>query len=166
MELYLLRHAVAVKRQARRPGGDRGRRLTRGGIRKMRRIARALRALEIRADLILSSPFLRARETAEIIAAELGSPDPELTAYLEPGVATERLCAFLSRRAGKARRVFLVGHEPALSVLASVLVSGGEQMQMVMKKGGVCRLRVGRLRCGRCAELEWLLTPRVLAQMR
>ncbi len=164
MELYLVRHAIAAKRRMVRR--DRDRPLTEGGIRKMRRIARALCVLGIRADLILSSPLRRARETAGILAAELGSPDPEPTPFLEPGVTTERLCAFIIRRAGRARRVFLVGHEPALSILASVLLSGEAQTQLTMKKGGVCKLRVDRLRCGRCAVLEWLLTPRVLAKMR
>lgn len=161
MELFLVRHANAVKRQEWMPRRDRSRPLTKSGVRKMRRIARGMRALDMKADLILSSPFLRARETAEIIVAELGIPVLELTQDLEPGADVNRLCTFLGRRAGDVRGVVLVGHEPALSSLVSLLL-GGKGM-VAMKKGGLCKLRIGRLRCGRCAVLEWLLPPQVLA---
>ncbi len=163
MELYLVRHANAVKREAWVPRRDKSRPLTKNGARKMRRIARGMRALGIRADLILSSPFLRARETAEIIAAELEIPALELTRHLEPAADVNRLCAFLGRRTESAESVVLVGHEPGLSSLVGLLLGG--KGTAVMKKGGLCKLRVGRLHCGPCAVLEWLVPPRVLAGM-
>lgn len=163
MELYLLRHAISEKR---RPRGDRDRALTDDGIRKMRRIARGLRTLDVRADRILSSSLRRARQTAEIVAEELGSVVPETTPFLDPGADGERLCGFLARRAEEAERIILVGHEPALGVLASVLLSGDRRMRIVMKKGGICKLRINRLRWGRCATLVWLLSPRVLEGLK
>ncbi len=162
MELYLVRHANAVKREAWVPRRDRSRPLTKSGARKMRRIARGMRALGIRADLILSSPFLRARETAEIIAAELEIPALELTRHLEPAADVNRLCTFLGKRAESAESVVLVGHEPALSSFVSLLL-GGERAAAV-KKGGLCKLRIDRLRCGPCAVLEWLVPPRALVR--
>jgi phosphohistidine phosphatase len=59
----------------------------------------------------------------------------------------------------------LVGHEPYLSGLISLLVSGDSDCRIVMKKGGLCKLSVGTLKHGRCAALEWLLTPKQLAAM-
>lgn len=166
MELYLLRHAIAEKRQSRQPRRDRDRPLTDDGIRKMRRIARGLRILDVGADLILSSSLRRARQTAEIVAAELGSAVPELTPFLDPGADGERLCVFLARRAQEAEKIILVGHEPALSGLASMLLSGDQRMRIVMKKGGICKLCIDRLRWGRCATLVWLLSPRVVEGLK
>lgn len=130
----------------------------------MRRVARGLRALDVRVDLILSSPLCRARQTAEIVAAELGIPVLEVTRHLEPGAEPDRLVSFLERRAGGAGVIVLVGHEPGLSSLVSMLLGGGGRM--AMKKGGLCKVRIDRLRRGRRAILEWLLTPRHLAGMR
>jgi phosphohistidine phosphatase SixA len=58
--------------------------------------------------------------------------------------------------------VLLVGHEPYLSAFIALLCAGGEPLSVTLKKGGLCRLEVERLRCGRCASLEWLLPPRLL----
>jgi phosphohistidine phosphatase SixA len=58
--------------------------------------------------------------------------------------------------------VLLVGHEPYLSGLISLLCTGGPDLALTMKKGGLCRLGVEVLSCGQCATLEWLLSPRVL----
>jgi phosphohistidine phosphatase len=162
MELFLLRHAIAVARQGQSVHCDRERPLTRDGIRRLRRVAHGMRTLHIFPDRILTSSFLRARETAEIVAAELGCKAPEPTPHLEPGGDPESLLALLSERADAAQRILLVGHEPALSSLASMLLSGDARMQITMKKGGLCKLRIDHLRCGRCARLVWLLTPRQL----
>jgi phosphohistidine phosphatase SixA len=61
--------------------------------------------------------------------------------------------------------VLLVGHEPYLSGLVSLLASGGATLTVVMKKGGLCKLTTGSLIHGRCATLEWLLTPKQMALM-
>jgi phosphohistidine phosphatase len=165
MELYLLRHAIAVDREERSPRRDRERSLSREGIRKMRTIAHGMRVLRISPDLILSSPFLRARATADIVAAELGCKTPELTRHLEPGGDSERLLALLQERTHAAQCILLVGHEPALSSLASTLLTGDDGMQMTMKKGGLCKLCIDQLRYGQCATLVWLLAPRQLMSM-
>jgi phosphohistidine phosphatase len=66
----------------------------------------------------------------------------------------------------KPQRVLLVGHEPDLSRLVSVLISGGSDGAIELKKGGLCKLTVDRLAFGQCATLNWLLTPKQLRQLR
>src|SRR5258708_1648062 len=72
MNLFILRHAIAEPRGTPTPGGDSQRRLTSAGKTKMRRAARGMRSLGLEFDLILSSPYLRASETAEIVAEVFG----------------------------------------------------------------------------------------------
>ena len=60
---------------------------------------------------------------------------------------------------GRCDRVLLVGHEPGLSRLISVLLSGKQSLAITMKKGGICKLVMPGLRYGRCASLEWLVNP-------
>ena len=66
---------------------------------------------------------------------------------------------------GPPQDVLLVGHEPDLGQLASLLLTGGDALGMQFKKGGVARLSMETLRAGRCATLEWLLTSRQLEMM-
>jgi phosphohistidine phosphatase len=165
MELYLLRHAIAVRREGFSPLRDHERPLTREGIRKMRRIARGMARLRISPDLILTSPFLRASQTAEIVAAELGCNGPEPTPHLRPGGDLQDLLALLRKRDRDAACILLVGHSPALGILASVLLTGDDRLQMTMKKGGLCKLRIDRLDRSPRATLLWLLTPRQLMSL-
>jgi phosphohistidine phosphatase len=165
MELYLLRHAIAVEREGFSPPRDRERPLTREGIRRMRRIAHGMAGLRISPDLILTSPFLRASQTAEIVAAELGCKVPEALPHLQPGGDLQDLIAVLRERIRTAPCILLVGHAPALGILASVLLTGDDRMQMTMKKGGLCKLRIDRPDRSPCATLHWLLTPRQLMRL-
>lgn len=165
MELYLLRHAIAVEREGLSPLRDRERPLTREGIRRMRRIARGMAGLRISPDLMLTSPFLRALQTGEIVAAELGCKVPEVTPHLEPGGDLQGLITLLQKRSRTASSILLVGHSPALGILASVLLAGDDRMQMTLKKGGLCKLRIDRMDRGPCATLLWLLAPRQLMSL-
>jgi phosphohistidine phosphatase len=72
---------------------------------------------------------------------------------------------FLDRLQPTPESVLLVGHEPFLSGLISLLATGHEGFCVVMKKGGLCKLTIEALRHGRCATLEWLLTPKQMALM-
>ena len=69
----------------------------------------------------------------------------------------------LARLRGEPGRLLLVGHEPYLSSLVGILIGGQKTVGIRLKKGGLCRLDTGKLILGRCAELEWLLTPQHLA---
>ena len=164
MELYILRHAIAVDPGTPGYADDSQRPLTPEGRKKMRRIAQGMKALELKFNLILSSPYLRAKETAEIAAEILQArPRVKFSDELAPDGNPKILIKSLTR---SPERVLLVGHEPYLSSLAGRLISGTASVNLKLKKGGLCKLTADRLTFGRCAELEWLLTPSQLIQFR
>jgi phosphohistidine phosphatase len=164
MNLFLLRHGIAVEPGALSGASDAGRPLSPEGKKKMRKIALGMKTLELSFDLILSSPYVRARETAEIVAHEFGSV-LEFTPRLEVGGDPATLVAEVDARARGLTNVLLVGHEPQLSKLISYLLAGNSGLSVTMKKGGLCKLDVPRLRYARSASLEWLLTPSQLAHL-
>jgi phosphohistidine phosphatase len=88
-----------------------------------------------------------------------------LSDSLTPGGSTKKLVEVLNRLQPSPESVLLVGHEPHLSGLIALLVSGREAFAVVMKKGGLCKLSTESLKPGRCAALEWLLTPKQMALM-
>ena len=160
MRLYLLRHGIAERRFSGLPRGDADRRLTPEGRRKMKRIAETLAARGVTFDRILSSPYRRAKQSARIVAETLEfKRDIIITTHLEPGGSLDELVRELAESHAKRRHILLVGHEPSMSTLISVLISGQPGVKIAMKKGGLCRLSVDGLRYGRCATLEWLLPP-------
>ena len=130
------------------------------GERRLRAAAAAMKKLELSFDLILSSPFLRARQTAEIIAEELKLKKRlQFCDALTPGGSLKDLVRQLDESRPAPESVLLVGHEPSLSRLVSLLVSGDEHATVEMKKGGLAKLETAELRHGHCARLAWLLTP-------
>ena len=167
MRLYLLRHGIAERRISGLLRGDADRRLTPEGSRKMKRIAEVLTSRGIAFDRILTSPYRRARQSARIVAETLDfKRDIIVTRHLEPGGSLDDLVRELAENHAKRRRVLLVGHEPSLSTLISLLVSGQPGAKIVMKKGGLCRLSVDSLQYGRCATMDWLIPPSQLLSDR
>jgi phosphohistidine phosphatase len=162
MKLYILRHGEAVEAGA---AGfeDSERPLTPRGIQRTKLLCHELRRMEIEFDVILSSPLRRARETAEIVGRRL-RPErtPRLTEELALAGSMERLVRQVNALKPVPERVLLVGHEPYLSGLISLLCCGGPGLSITLKKGGLCRLEVEALQAGRCARLEWLVPPRLL----
>ena len=163
MKIYLLRHGDAVEpgtvrfKESERP-------LTSKGVQRTRLLAHALRQMEIGIDVILSSPLQRARETAGIIARGLRHERKlQFTEDLAPGGNMEGLVHQINAIESRPETILLVGHEPYLSGLISLLCTGGPGLSLTLKKGALCRLEVETLSCGRCATLEWLLQPRLLA---
>jgi len=166
MDLCLLRHGVAEERDAARWANDAERPLTPKGERKLWQIADAMEELGLSFDLILASPYARARQTAEIVAEALKARKKlQFSDSLTPGASPRELIQFLKDLKPAAESALLVGHEPYLSSLTSLLVSGDSGFSVVMKKGGLCKLAVESLKNGRCASLEWLLTPKQMALM-
>ena len=163
MEIYILRHGIAVERGT--PGNkkDSDRPLTPEGEQKMNQIAEAILGMELNFDLILSSPYKRAEQTANIVASELDE-EVTFTEFLEPDGNALELIAEINDE--KPQRVLLVGHEPYLSQLISVLTTGGSDAAIELKKGGLCKLTTAKLTFGRCATLNWLLTPKLLRELR
>jgi phosphohistidine phosphatase len=164
MKLYILRHAIAEERDENTYPDDSLRPLTRKGEKKMTQIAQNLAALGIDVELILSSPYVRAFETAKIVAKTLDlKPDRVVqTEHLTPAGLPNELVAEINEKY-KVDNLMLVGHEPYLSSLIAVLVAGDPAVSILLKKGGLCRLSVDELVYGRCATLEWLAAPALMA---
>jgi phosphohistidine phosphatase len=157
--LFLVRHAVAAERGDAWPD-DTERPVTRRGADRMREVVRGLRVLGVAPDLVLTSPLVRAVETAEILQAGLHPrPPSEVCALLAPDSAPARLAAALDAWADR-RDLALVGHEPGLGELAAWLI--GARTPLKFKKGGVCRIDVPALPPSRTGQLVWLATPRML----
>jgi len=155
-----MRHGIAVARSAGRRHRDADRRLTARGAEKVRRIAKALKRRNVSFDVILSSPFRRAKETADVVASVFKCRDRiALSLNLRVGGDPEAFVREMHSRYGRLHGILAVGHEPYLSSLISILLSGDTQMRVTMKKGGVCKLSAAHLRYGRCASLEWLIPP-------
>jgi len=160
MNLFILRHGVAVEPGS--PGfeNDADRPLIPKGERRLRAAAAAMKKMELSFDLILSSPLVRARQTADIVAGELKlKKQLQFSDALAPGGGMKNLARQLDERKPAPENVLLVGHEPGLSRLISLLVAGDDSAAVEMKKGGLCKLEADRLHAGRCATLIWLLTP-------
>jgi phosphohistidine phosphatase len=167
MNLSLLRHGIAVNRESSGNADDRERALTPKGERRMRRNAEGMLALGLTYDLILSSPYLRATQTAAIVAQTFEVPEEvQLSDTLTPAGSPRQLLAALHTDYRERQDILLVGHEPYLSRLISTLLTGGPNLPVVMKKGGLCTLAVETLRFGRCANLVSLLTPGQLRRLR
>jgi phosphohistidine phosphatase len=165
MNLYLMRHGVAVERTSVSDLDDDHRPLTPDGKRKVRRIARALRSLGCSFDMILSSPLLRARQTADIVADECGNEIVRLDDNLRPGRTTAGFLQCLDSDCVSLDSVLVVGHEPDLGQLTGILLDRNPAMDVRIRKGGVVRLRIDRTVMGGTVSLEWVLPPRVLLQL-
>ncbi len=164
MNLYLMRHAIAV--DADDNSQDRLRPLTAKGRLKLIRIAQNLKNLDITFDLILTSPALRALQTAETVAGVLGLHSKKViqTENLAPPGSTVHLLAEIIARES-LDNLLIVGHEPYLSQLIGMLLAGDASLSIRLKKAGLCKLSFEQLVYGRCATLEWLLTPAQLLAM-
>jgi len=165
MDLYLIRHAIAVDEGTPGYEDDSLRPLTDKGRKKMRQIAKGLCTLGVDFDLILSSPYVRAKETGEILADVFKmKKNVEFSEYLVPMGDPDLLIAELNEKYS-LNSIALIGHEPQLTALIGLLVSGNANMDMTLKKGGVCRLSADDLCHSRKAVLEWLLTPGILVEI-
>jgi phosphohistidine phosphatase len=165
MDLYIIRHAIAVD-EATSDYEDSERPLTDKGRKKMRLIAKSLRSLGVEFDLILSSPYVRARETAEILADVFKMRDRIVFSdNLIPLQSPEPLISEINEK-HQVESLALVGHEPHLSSLVGQLVSESSKIEITLKKGGVCYLTADDLHHhDHPATLEWLLTPGILMEI-
>jgi phosphohistidine phosphatase len=161
--IYIVRHAIAAERGDEYPD-DAVRPLTPDGIDRFRQVARGLAWLDVRVDRILTSPLVRARQTADILADELpGKPQVIETDALVPGATFDELRTHLAEFS-RCSSVALVGHEPGLGELAARLL--GMRHPLAFKKGGVCRIDIETLPPAGPGELRWFAPPRMLARLR
>jgi phosphohistidine phosphatase len=140
MELYLLRHAIAVDREDSRYPEDSLRPLTEEGRIKMQRNAQGMKALGLSFDLVLSSPYIRARQTAEIVQNIFKINKPILTKALIPEAKPQEIAVLINIKYYRPAKILLVGHEPHLSSLFSFLLVDKTVLDFEFKKGAMCHL--------------------------
>jgi phosphohistidine phosphatase len=159
MELLVIRHAIAMEREewARTGRPDDDRPLTDAGRRRMRKNARGIQRFAPHPEVIASSPYLRAVDTARIVAETLGIARMETVEALVPDRHPRELAAWLNESAG-AGVVAVVGHEPHLGSLVTWLLAGRDAPAVEFKKGGTCLLRLDAKADAGAAVLQWLLT--------
>ena len=161
-QLFIMRHGIAQDRNSPLAADDAMRPLTPKGRSRMERIATELRKLGYALDWIVTSPLVRAAETAEIVAAsQQPAPPVDVCQALRPGASREDVLAFLVQNPGR-RSVMLVGHEPDLSMLAGWLIGAGREANLEFRKGGCCLIEYGNLPTQYSGRLVWWLTPRAL----
>jgi phosphohistidine phosphatase len=160
--LYLVRHAIAEDRGPRWPD-DNERPLTAEGAARMRRAVKGLDRITEPIALILSSPLVRAMQTADILSRGLGTrPDVLVCPALAPGGSPAKVVAALARYA-RPRAIALVGHEPDLGKLAAWLI--GARTPIPFRKGGICRIDTTDWPATRESQLVWAATPKMLRRL-
>jgi phosphohistidine phosphatase len=164
MNLFILRHGKAADRGPKwRP--DSTRPLTREGEKKMFAAARGIHSLKLSFDLILTSPYLRAFRTAEILGEVFEPKKVFETKNLIPEAEPRAVIDEINENFSGLGQIVLVGHEPFLSRLISMLLSGRDDVSIELRKGGFCKLSIKTLVFDKCATLDWLLTAKQLARL-
>jgi phosphohistidine phosphatase len=165
MELLIVRHATAFERDRHRWHDDGARPLSPAGIRRARKAAAGLKKFSKTPDCLLTSPLVRARQTAQILTEVAGWPQAVEARELSPGEPVLAVLSLLGKNRSKA--VAVVGHQPDLGALLAVCLLGdGETLPIEMKKNAAaCVSFHGSPRAGR-AVLKWLVTPRMLRGFR
>ena len=160
--MYLVRHAIAADRGDEWPD-DSKRPLTEAGINRFKEAVDGLAWLDVGIDEIFTSPLVRAKQTATLLAHGLGNKTSVKTLdALAPGHSARQVMNDLSH-AAKYHRIALVGHEPGLGELAAHLI--GSPRALPFKKGGVCHIAIQGLTSRRPGELVWFLPPKVLRRL-
>lgn len=164
MNLYLMRHGIALAADQSGTEADRARPLTPKGTKRMRRAAKGLKRLGISFDALLTSPLVRARQTSEIVADSLGLESRlEEIPELAPDSSVERLIASLNRFHDR-ENLLLVGHNPLISDAFAFFATGKKEssLEIELKKGGLCRIEIDGLPPSSSGTLHWFLTPKQL----
>ncbi len=165
MELYFIRHGIAVDRMDKKVASDEERWLTDEGIKKMETAAKGFTKIVTALDHIFSSPLVRAQQTAKIVSkAFKKSPSITIDEGLSPGVTfetIERLTQDFSHNASLA----FVGHEPDMSRLISILITGSDQSWFEMKKGAIGCIGVEGKPIPGSGILLWLMQPKHLRKV-
>lgn len=165
MQLYLLRHAIAEARSVDK--ADALRALTAAGRARFAKVVAGWSRLGLRFDVLYTSPWRRAQETAALVEAAQLAPVPQVLDCLAapPGLALLRYLQELSQASSEVRHIALVGHEPWLSDLLAWLMLGRREAPatLALKKGGLVGLR-GPLRPG-AMQLRACLPPKLALRL-
>ncbi len=160
MKLYLVRHGIAVDRLGGEIKTDFDRPLTGEGSDEAELVATGLRKLGVKPDLLVSSPLVRARQTAEIFAKVLECREEiKICEALQPGGHPTDLYKSLGKT--RANEIMFFGHEPDIGELTAKLLHGGADFHLPFKKAGVCRIDVTHLPPPGPGILKWFITPKI-----
>jgi phosphohistidine phosphatase len=161
MQLYVVRHGIAIDREDPKCPSDPERYLTEEGIEKTKRVAAAVAALDASADLLLSSPYVRAMQTAEIFATALGYAKQRIrqSDLLLPGGEPSLFFRELAKDK-QTSTLFIFGHAPHLDELIATAL-GSKHHLTALKKAGVAVLELKRV-SPPSGQLLWLATPKIL----
>ena len=161
MELYFLRHAIAVQRENSQYPDDSQRPLTTHGRQKMHDIACGMCTLGLSFDALLCSPYVRARQTAEIVTKvfKLKNTKISFTNNLVPDASLEKLCQEIHTDFPKSQNILFVGHEPHLIQLMAYLLKSKSPLSINLKKGGLGHITQETPLGEGNAVLNWILTP-------
>lgn len=166
MELLIVRHAIAFPRDAKRWPDDAKRTLTMEGMKRARRAAAGLKRMAKRPALVLTSPLVRARDTATIYAQAARWPEAVECTALSPGGSPEEVLEALRNHAAKAECVAVVGHQPHLGRLLALSLRGdarGEAFEL--KKSAVACVHFDGSPSARHGVLMALYPPRALREI-
>jgi phosphohistidine phosphatase len=164
MQLYIVRHGIAIDREDPQCPPDPERFLTEDGIEKTKQIAKGVAEIASVPELMISSPYLRAHQTAEIFAKALEYPKDKIAKSdaLLPGAESLQLFRELSKDKDNSV-VYVFGHAPHLDDLIATAVASKHHITS-LKKAGVAFLELKRL-VPPSAELIWLFTPKILRKL-
>jgi phosphohistidine phosphatase len=164
VDIYILRHGRAEKR-APSIEGDTGRALTGQGRTEILGVAEFLASRDVVFGCIATSPYVRAMETAQIVAKALGKRGILMQwEELTPGSSIEALESRISGRP-EEESLLIVGHEPLLGEFTGYMITAGHDAAIAFGKGGLAKIRNARLDPV-SGELQWLLTVRQILSMK
>lgn len=160
MDIYILRHGIAEDAQAGRPDSDRA--LTPEGKKKLRNVLRAARNAGASVSLILTSPYRRAVQTAQVAAEALDYKGELLrTKALEPGSRPQLVWEEIRVHKNEPQ-ILLAGHEPLFSALTAYLLAS-PNLQIDFKKGAMACVEITHFPAEPSGVLKWMLTPKLAA---
>jgi phosphohistidine phosphatase len=164
MVIYFLRHANAGQKHFSDAAKDEKRPIDKLGEEQSHDVGRALAAMGVTVNVILSSPLTRAMQTAAIVSQELGHEEKLLLDdALRPEATFEKFKALLNRHKDKAS-IMLVGHDPSMTEFVNKVLSGGGPLAAIeMKKGGVAKVEKD---VRRPAVLKWCMPPKVVQKIQ
>jgi len=158
MDIYFLRHASAGQYDP--AGNDDKRPIDKTGEQQSHDVGRALSALELKLDVVISSPLTRAMQTAEIAASELGHKGKiVIDEALRPEANYEQFEELLARH-GKEKAIMVVGHNPSMTDFLNQMLAGSDSAEFIdFKKGAVAKVEKDG---SEAAVLKWYMTPKLV----
>jgi phosphohistidine phosphatase len=162
MQLYIVRHGIAIDREDPKSPSDPERYLTPEGLKKTREVARGFASLEISPSVFLSSPYVRAMQTAELFAEAIKFSKSKIkqTDLLLPGAEPAAFFRELLRTSRSEESAICFGHAPHLDELIAFALSSKKDLTQLKKAGAAC-LELTRI-SPPAGALVWLSTPKIL----